>query len=68
MDSKDKLINELSSVMLSLSQELESLQIKIEQLCKSTENYGRAGKTPQDFIPKKEVNNGINIDAFREKE
>ena len=36
MDSKDKIILEISSVVASLSLKIETLQAKVNELCKST--------------------------------
>tara|TARA_R110000824_G_scaffold358906_1_gene546434 strand:- start:196 stop:402 length:207 start_codon:yes stop_codon:yes gene_type:complete len=64
MDSKDKLINEISSVMLSLSQKIESLQAKVDQLCRSTGNCTNIKTVHAELIPEKDETNGIDINAL----
>jgi outer membrane murein-binding lipoprotein Lpp len=68
MDSKNKIINEISSVVQSLSQKIESLQAKVEELCKSTEGCDRMDTVNQELLPKKDETNGININTLCEKE
>ena len=68
MDSKDKLINEISNVMLSLSQKIERLQAKVDQLCRSTGNCAHIKTVHAETIPKKEVKNGIDLNSLCEKE
>jgi len=68
MDSKNKIINEISSVVQSLSQKIESLQAKVEELCKSTGGCERMNTVNKELLPKKDETNGININTLREKE
>ena len=64
MDSKDKLINEISNVMLSLSQKIERLQAKVDQLCRSTGNCVYIKTVHAETLPEKDETNGIDIDAL----
>ena len=54
MDSKDKIILEISSVVESLSLKIETLQAKVNELCKSTGDCARVKKVNRDLLPAKE--------------
>jgi len=64
MDSKDVLTNEISSVILSLSQKIENLQIKLDELCHSTGNCANIKTVHAKLIPEKDETNGIDIDTL----
>ena len=68
MDSKNKIILDISTAVESLSQKIESLQAKVNELCKSTGNWSRIEGSHKELIPQKEVTNGINIDTLRKEE
>jgi len=68
MDSKNKIILDISTAVESLSQKIESLQAKVNELCKSTGNWARIEGSHKELIPQKEVTNGINIDTLRKEE
>ena len=68
MDSKNKTITEISSVVENLSLKIVSLQAKVDQLCRSTGNCELIKKAHKDLIPKKEDDSGTNIDALCKEE
>jgi hypothetical protein len=53
MDSKDKIILEISTVVQSLSLKIETLQAKVNELCKSTGDCSRVKKVNKDLLPLK---------------
>jgi hypothetical protein len=59
MDSKDKKILEISTVVATLSLKLATLQAKVDELCKSTGECDRVIKVNKDLappkVPKKEI-------------
>lgn len=68
MDSnKDKIINDISVVIAGLSLKLETLQAKVEELCRSTGGCGHVKKAHKELLIKKEGKLGTNIDPLREK-
>ena len=54
MDSKDKIILEISSAVESLSLKIEALQAKVNELCKSTGDCARVKKVNSELMPKKD--------------
>jgi len=52
MDSKDKIIREISSVVESLTLKLATLQDKVNELCKSTDCQ-RVQNVNEDLLCKK---------------
>ncbi len=64
MDSKNKMILEISSVVETLCLKIASLQAIVDELCQSTGNCGLVRKAHLDLIPQKEETNGINIDPL----
>tara|TARA_R110002020_G_scaffold176555_1_gene368861 strand:- start:177 stop:395 length:219 start_codon:yes stop_codon:yes gene_type:complete len=68
-DQKDKIINEISSVVESLTLKLATLQAKVDELCKSTDT-ARVKKVNRDLLPQplESRKHGININALREEE
>lgn len=54
MDSKEKIILEISSVVESLSLKIEALQAKVNELCKSTGDCDRVKKVNRELLPEKE--------------
>ena len=64
MDSKNKMITEISVVIAGL----ESLQAKVEELCRATGACRHVKQANKELIPQKEVENGINLDTLRKKE
>jgi prefoldin subunit 5 len=68
MDSKDKIILEISTAVQSLSQKIESLQAKVNELCKSTSNCSRMKAVHKDLLPQEEETNGTNINTFCKEE
>ena len=68
MDSnKDKIISDISVVIAGLSLKLETLQAKVEELCRSTGACGHVKKAHKELLTKKEGKLGTNIDPLREK-
>jgi hypothetical protein len=55
MDSKEKIILEISSVVESLSLKIEALQAKVNELCKSTGDCSRVKKVNRELLPEKEA-------------
>ena len=53
MDSKDKKILEISTVVATLSLKLATLQAKVDELCKSTGECDRVKKVNKDLAPPK---------------
>ena len=51
MDSKDQIISEISTVVASLTLKLETLQAKVDELCKSTGGCDRVKKVNKDLVP-----------------
>ena len=51
MDSKDKIILEISTAVESLSLKIEALQAKVNELCKSTGDCSRVKKVNKDLLP-----------------
>lgn len=60
MDSKNQIILEISSVVASLSLKIETLQAKVNELCKSTGDCARVKQVNNELLPpskaKKEKN------------
>ena len=54
MDSKDRIISEISSVVASLTLKLETLQAKVDELCKSTGGCAHVKKVNRELLPEKE--------------
>ncbi len=51
MDSKqEEMINEISSVVRSLSLKIETLQAKVNKLCKSTGDCARVKQVNKDLL------------------
>ena len=57
MDYKDKIILEISTAVQSLSQKIESLQAKVNELCKSTGDCLRIKKVNNDLLPSSKKEN-----------
>jgi uncharacterized coiled-coil protein SlyX len=56
MDSnKEQIISEISTVVASLTLKLETLQAKVDELCKSTGTCSRIKEVNQDLTPPKKV-------------
>jgi uncharacterized coiled-coil protein SlyX len=55
MDSKDQIILEISSVVASLSLKIETLQAKVNELCKSTGDCERIQKVNGDLLPPNKI-------------
>tara|TARA_R100001443_G_C3258213_1_gene154937 strand:+ start:366 stop:551 length:186 start_codon:yes stop_codon:yes gene_type:complete len=53
MDSKSRIINEISTVVASLTLKLETLQAKVDELCKSTGDCDRVKNVNKDLLCKK---------------
>ena len=68
MDSKNKIIMEISSVVETLCLKIASLQAIVDELCQSTGNCDYIKKAHIELIPKKEIENGTDLDALRKKE
>ena len=68
MDSKDKMILEISNVVETLYLKIASLQAIVDELCQSTGNCDYIKRAHTELIPKKEVENGIDLDPLCEKE
>jgi len=56
MDSKDKKILEISTVVETLSLKLETLQAKVNELCKSTGDCAQLNKVNRDLLAKQKSN------------
>jgi hypothetical protein len=54
MDSKERMILEISSVVESLSLKIEALQAKVNELCKSTGDCSRVKKVNSDLLATEE--------------
>ena len=54
MDSKDKIILEIQSVVASLSLKIEALQAKVEELCKKTGGCDRVKAVNKELLLKKD--------------
>mgnify|MGYP003681386761 FL=1 len=67
MDSKDKMITDISLVIAGLSHKLETLQAKVEELCRATGGCKQVKKVNKELIPNKGGNLGTNIDPLREE-
>ena len=68
MDSNDKMINDISVVIAGLSLKLETLQAKVEELCRATGTCSQVKKVNKELIPQKGANLGTHINALREEE
>tara|TARA_R110000824_G_scaffold8064_2_gene36699 strand:- start:474 stop:650 length:177 start_codon:yes stop_codon:yes gene_type:complete len=53
MDSKDKIILEISATIEVLSLKLETLQAKVNELCKSTGDCDRVKTVNRELLTKK---------------
>jgi uncharacterized coiled-coil protein SlyX len=53
MDSKTKIINEISTVVANLTLKLEALQAKVDELCKSTGGCDRVKNVNEDLLCEK---------------
>jgi hypothetical protein len=51
MDSKDRIISEISMVVATLTLKLETLQAKVDELCKSTGGCAHVKKVNGELIP-----------------
>ena len=51
MDSKNKTINDISTVVANLTLKLEKLQAKVDELCKSTGACDRMEKVNKELVP-----------------
>ncbi len=58
MDSKDRIIHEISTVVESLTLKLATLQDKVDELCKSTE-CDRVKNVNEDLLCKKPIKRKI---------
>tara|TARA_Y100000593_G_scaffold80218_1_gene149695 strand:- start:391 stop:582 length:192 start_codon:yes stop_codon:yes gene_type:complete len=52
MASKDEIINEISTVVESLSLKIEALQAKVNELCKSTGECATIEKSHESVSPR----------------
>jgi len=68
MDSKNKMILEISSVVETLYLKIASLQAIVDELCQSTGNCDHIKKAHTELIPQKEETNGININPLCKEE
>ena len=68
MDSKDKMILEISNVVETLYLKIANLQAIVDELCQSTGNCELVRKAHMELIPQKEEPNGINIDPLCKEE
>ncbi|MCP4123977.1 MAG: hypothetical protein GY751_19695 [Bacteroidetes bacterium] len=62
------MILEISSVVETLYLKIASLQAIVDELCQSTGNCDYIKTAHTDLIPKKEVENGIDLNTLCEKE
>jgi len=53
MTERDEIILEISTVVQSLTLKLESLQAKVDELCKSTGDCDRVKKVNKELISEK---------------
>jgi len=67
MDSKDKMMSEISVVIAGLTQKLETLQAKVDELCRSTGACRQVEKVNKELHTQKEGQLGTNINPLREK-
>ena len=69
MDSKEDILNDITGVVKALSQKVENLQQKIEDLCKSTGKCKNIKIAHKELIPEnKSKLNETNINPLREIE
>jgi len=68
MDSKNKMILEISNVVELLSLKIANLQAIVDELCQSTGGCGYIKEAHAELIPKKEEINGIDIDPLCKEE
>jgi|TARA_R110000796_G_scaffold164878_2_gene281725 hypothetical protein len=54
MDSKDRIIFEISNVVLSLSLKIEALQAKVDELCEKTGGCDRVKAVNKELLLKKD--------------
>ncbi len=54
MDSKEKIISEISTAVENLSLKIEALQAKVNELCKSTGDCKIMKNVNQELVQKKE--------------
>ena len=68
MDSKEKILDDITSVVEALSQKIETLQEKVDELCKSTGECSEITTAHKTLLAKKERKlNGTDIDTLRKK-
>ena len=68
MDSKERTLDDITSVVEALNQKIERLQAKVEELCKSTGDCSQITAAHNNLLSKNESRpNGININPLRKK-
>ena len=68
MDSKEKILGDITSVVEALSQKIEILQEKINELCESTGECSQITIAHKTLLAKKERKlNGTDINTLRKK-
>ena len=68
MDSKEKILDDITSVVEILSQKIETLQEKVNELCKSTGECSQITAAHKTLLSKKERKlNGTDLDTLRKK-
>jgi len=68
MDSKEKFLDDITSAVESLTQKIERLQAKVDELCKSTGDCSQITAAHNNLLSKNESRpNGTNINSLRKK-
>ena len=68
MDSKEKTLDNITSVVEALTQKIETLQAKVDELCKSTGECSQMAAAHKNLLSKNESKpNGTDFDTLRKK-
>ena len=69
MDSRKTLLDEITVVVHALTQKMEALQEKVDELCKSTGDCSYIKEAHEDLLSSKQNDiHGTNIDTLCKKE
>lgn len=65
MDSKEQILDDITSVVKALSQKIETLQAKVNELCESTGECSQIKTAHENLLSKNESKiNGTDIDTL----
>jgi prefoldin subunit 5 len=68
MDSKERTLDNITSVVEALTQKIETLQAKVDELCKSTGECSQMSAAHKHLLSKNESkSNGTDFDTLRKK-